>query len=161
MHNPIGVTGIFNGNVTTGCSYDPLSHSSNREITDLVVPGSIGKYSLKMTRYYNSRHFLSGSMGPGWSYEYYWGLSVDGSKLTYPNGNVMDKRCQQPVGISDWWQTLSCDQSGCDGDFRLADGGTVHFVNGGVTAIDDPYGQTTTITRTSNTMTVTEPGGRY
>jgi RHS repeat-associated protein len=151
-HNPIGVTGIFNGNVTTGCSYDPLSHSSNREITDLVVPGSIGKYPLKMTRYYNSRHFLSGSMGPGWSYEYYWGLSVGGSKLTYPNGNVLDRRCQQPVGISDWWQTGA--------DFRLTDGGTVHFSNGVVTAIDDPYGQRTTI-QPGNPMTVTEPGGRY
>jgi RHS repeat-associated protein len=160
-HNPIGVTGIFNGNVTTGCSYDPLSHSAHRAIDDIVVPGSIGKYSLKMTRYYNSRHFLSSSMGPGWSYEYYWGLSTNGSRLTYPNGNVLDKWCQQPVGISDWWQTLTCDQNGCDGDFRLADGGTVHFVNGRVTAIDDPYGQTTTIVHTANTMTVTEPGGRY
>jgi Domain of unknown function (DUF6531) len=118
VHNPIGVTGIFNGNVTTGCSYDPLSHSSNRAIDDIVVPGSIGKYPLKMTRYYNSRHFLSGSMGPGWSYEYLWGLSVNGSKLTYPNGNVLDKWCQQPVGVSDWWQTLSC-PSGCDGDAWL------------------------------------------
>ncbi|HWH91722.1 MAG TPA: DUF6531 domain-containing protein, partial [Candidatus Binatia bacterium] len=153
MHNPIGVTGIFNGNVTTGCSYDPLSHSSQREITDLVVPGSIGKYPLKMTRYYNSRHFLSGSMGPGWSYEYYWGLSAAGSKLTYPNGNVLDRRCQQPVGISDWWQTGT--------DFRLADGGTVHFdTNGAITAIDDPYGQRTTI-QPGNPMIVTEPGGRY
>ena len=44
MHNPIGIVGIFNGNVTTGCSYDPLSHSARREVTDLVVPGSIGKY---------------------------------------------------------------------------------------------------------------------
>jgi uncharacterized protein (TIGR02594 family) len=155
MHNPIGIAGIFNGNVTTGCSYDPLSHSAHREVTDIVVPGSIGKYPLKMTRHYNSR------LGPGWRGEYDWTVSLDGSKLTYPNGNVLDKRCQQPVGISDWWQTLSCDQNGCDGDFRLADGGTVHFANSVTTAIDDPYGQTTTITRTSNRMTVTEPGGRY
>jgi RHS repeat-associated protein len=162
VHNPIGVTGIFNGNVTTGCSYDPLSHSSNRAIDDIVVPGSIGKYPLKMTRYYNSRHFVSGGTGPGWSYEYSWGLSVNGSRLTYPNGNVLDKWCQQPVGISDSWQTGPlCDGNGCDGDFRLADGGTVHFVNGRVTAIDDPYGQTTTIAYTATTMTVTEPGGRY
>lgn len=161
-HNPIGVTGIFNGNVATGCSYDPLSHSSQREITDLIVPGSIGKYPLKVTRYYNSRHFLSGSMGPGWSYEYYWGLSTNGSKLTYPNGNVLEKLCQQPAGISDWWQTgPSCDPNGCTGDFRLADGGTVRFVSGsGVTAIDDPYGQRTTI-QSGNPMIVTEPGGRY
>ena len=52
---PVGVTGIFNGNVTTACSYDPLTQSAHREITDIVVPGSIGKYPLKMTRYYNSR----------------------------------------------------------------------------------------------------------
>ena len=52
---PVGVTGIFNGNVTTGCSYDPLSHSAHRVVDDIVVPGSIGKYPLKMTRYYNSR----------------------------------------------------------------------------------------------------------
>ena len=29
----IGVTGIFNGNITTGCSYDPLSHSAHRSWT--------------------------------------------------------------------------------------------------------------------------------
>ena len=52
---PVGVTGIFNGNITTGCSYDPLTHSAHRPIDDIVVPGSIGKYPLKMTRYYNSR----------------------------------------------------------------------------------------------------------
>jgi hypothetical protein len=44
---PVGVTGIFNGNVTTGCSYDPLSHSAHRAIDDIVVPGSIGQISAK------------------------------------------------------------------------------------------------------------------
>src|SRR4029079_6698225 len=32
---PIGVTGIFNGNVTTGSSYDPSSHNAHRIIDDL------------------------------------------------------------------------------------------------------------------------------
>ncbi len=36
-HNPVGVTGIFNGNVTTACSYDPLTHSARRVIDDIVV----------------------------------------------------------------------------------------------------------------------------
>ena len=54
-HNPAGVTGIFNGNIATGCSYDPLTHSAHRAIDDIVVRGSIGKYPLKMSRYYNSR----------------------------------------------------------------------------------------------------------
>jgi RHS repeat-associated protein len=163
MHNPIGVKGIFNGNVATGCSYDPLSHSAHREVTDIAVPGSIGKYPLKMTRYYNSRHQLSGAMGPGWTFEYYWGLSTDGKKLTYPNGNVLDTSCLGAVGVSDRWQTGPACGQNCSGDFRLADGGTVHFVNGRVTAIDDPYGQTTTITYAGDLswMKVTEPGGRY
>src|SRR5690242_16964038 len=26
---PVGVTGIFNGNIATGCSYDPLTHSAH------------------------------------------------------------------------------------------------------------------------------------
>src|SRR5207245_3595814 len=68
---PIGVTGIFNGNISTGCSYDPLTHSEHREVTDIVVPGSIGKYPLKMKRYYNSRQqYYAGTaigLGPGWA----------------------------------------------------------------------------------------------
>src|SRR5262249_25946955 len=60
---PVGVTGIFNGNVTTGCSYDPLSHSTHRVVDDIVVPGSIGKYPLKMTRYYNSRQLYYATPG--------------------------------------------------------------------------------------------------
>lgn len=38
---PVGVTGIFNGNVTTGCSYDPLTGSAHREITDIVSTGQL------------------------------------------------------------------------------------------------------------------------
>jgi len=47
---PVGVTGIFNGNVSTGGSYDPLGHSATRAIDDIVVPGTLGKYPLKMTQ---------------------------------------------------------------------------------------------------------------
>src|SRR3954465_2173704 len=54
-HNPIGVTGAFEGVITTGCAYNVLNHNATRQIDDIVVQGSIGKYPLKMTRYYNSR----------------------------------------------------------------------------------------------------------
>ena len=54
-HNPIGVTGAFEGVTTTGGAYNVLNHSATRQIDDIVVPGAIGKYGLKMTRYYNSR----------------------------------------------------------------------------------------------------------
>src|SRR5437016_9321081 len=54
-YNPTGVSGIFNGNITTGCSYDPYTRNPRREITDIVVPGSVGAYPLKFTRVYNGR----------------------------------------------------------------------------------------------------------
>jgi YD repeat-containing protein len=158
-HNPVGVTGIFNGNITTGCSYDPLTHSAHRAIDDIVVPGSIGKYPLKMTRYYNSRRLGgAGGLGPGWSHEYTWFWSPGRGKVEYPNGNVWENHCESPVGVSDWLVSSGYPY----GAFRLADGGTVVWDTlGRASQIIDPYGQTTIITYTSNTTTVTEPGGRY
>ena len=49
-HNPIGVTGTFEGVITTGCAYNVVSHNATRQIDDIIVPGAIGKYGLKMTR---------------------------------------------------------------------------------------------------------------
>jgi hypothetical protein len=46
-HNPIGVTGAFEGIITTGCAYNVLNHNASRQIDDMIVPGSIGKYPLK------------------------------------------------------------------------------------------------------------------
>ena len=158
-HNPVGVTGIFEGAITTGCAYNLLSHSATRAIDDIVVPGSIGKYPLKVTRYYTSRRFGANGLGPGWSFEYSW--SFNGSKLTYPNGNVIDSLCQAPVGVSDRWE--SCDPVTGVCRFRLADGGTVVFDdNGSATQIIDPYRQTTILTYTNGLLSrVTEPAGRY
>ena len=172
-HNPVGVTGAFEGVITTGCAYNVLNHNATRQIDDIVVPGSIGKYPLKMTRYYNSRLISAwGGLGPGWSHEYLWG-NADG-KVEYPNGSVWDNSCSErlglsgPVGLSDWPTTRNGNPA-----FRLADGGTIVFgpvvVNGTTyhsvaTEIIDPYGQTTTITYYPNSLQmnrVTEPGGRY
>lgn len=52
--NPTGVAGIFNGNITTGCPYDAYTGNGHREVDDIVVPGSVGSYPLKWTRYWNS-----------------------------------------------------------------------------------------------------------
>ena len=41
-HNPVGVTGAFEGVIATGCGYNVLNHSTSRAIDDIVVPGSIG-----------------------------------------------------------------------------------------------------------------------
>jgi hypothetical protein len=158
------VTGIFNGNVTTGCSYDPLSHSVHRAIDDIVVPGSIGKYPLKMTRYYNSRQqyyaFTAIGLSPGWAHEYSWLLWSAGHKVVSPHGNVYDDYCGPPVGVSERWENRT---DAYNGTWRLADGGKVIFVNGRVTYIDDPYGLRTTIYYDANgrRWQVMEPGGRY
>ncbi len=169
---PVGVTGIFNGNVTTGCSYDPLGHSSHRAIDDIVVPGSIGKYPLKMTRYYNSRqqyYAAPGAIGlsPGWSHEYAWLLWGNGYRVVSPHGNVSDFFCGAPVGVSDCWDDGVQGQHSNGGTWRLADGGKVVFSGShDVTDIYDPYGQRTRIAYNSSgpqigeRVKVTEPGGR-
>jgi RHS repeat-associated protein len=169
-HNPIGVTGAFEGIITTGGAYNVLNHNATRQIDDIVVPGAIGKYGLKMSRYYNSRRESGWSlMGPGWTYEYLWSWDSFYGKAEYPNGNVWESTCAgNPLGVSDWPGQLNGDPT-----FRLADGGTVVFgavvVNGTIyhsvaTQIIDPYGQPTTITYYANTFQiyrVAEPGGRY
>jgi hypothetical protein len=165
---PVGVTGIFNGNVTTGCSYDPLSHSAHRgPIDDIVVPGSIGKYPLKMTRYYNSRqqyYATPGSIGlsPGWSYEYAWLLWAAGNRVVSPQGNVTDFSCGSVVGVSDGWDDGAQAPHYTGGVWRLADGGKVVLSGGRATDIYDPYGLRTRIAYdgTGRRAKVTEPGGR-
>jgi RHS repeat-associated protein len=165
---PIGVTGIFNGNITTGCSYDPLTHSAKRTIDDIVVPGSIGKYPLKMTRYYNSRlQYASANLGPGWQHEYAWLSTAGGDKIVTPSGAIYDYRCDWPLGVSEHWEPDNNHRpdstNGYSGTFRLADGGKVVFASARVTDIYDPYGQRTRMTRDPNGFLtrVTEPGGRY
>jgi RHS repeat-associated protein len=160
---PVGVTGIFNGNITTACSYDPLTHGAKRTVTDIVVPGSVGKYPLKMTRYYNSRS-TNGAEGLaiGWTHEYSWILTESGSKVISPQGSVYDNHCGRPVGVSEYWESgpTSNPDGTYNGTFRRADGGRVVFVNSRVSSIIDPYGLTTTITRDaySRIWKVTEPG---
>jgi RHS repeat-associated protein len=159
-HNPIGVSGTFEGVIQTGCGYNVLNHSTSRTIDDIVVPGSIGKYPLKMTRYYVSRGFAT-TLGPEWRHEYTWIYRPDKGKVEYPNGNVWESHCNSPVGVSDYLV------GGAPPTFRLADGGTVVF---GVafgnlylpSQIIDPYGQTTTLIYNGGLLLqVTEPGGRY
>ena len=41
-HNPIGVTGAFEGVTTTAGAYNVLNHNATRQIDDIVVPGAIG-----------------------------------------------------------------------------------------------------------------------
>src|SRR5712692_3158796 len=65
--NPAGVTGIFNGNINTGCSYDPYTGNATRKVTDIAVAGAVGSYGLTFSRISNSR---SGFYW--WQHSYAW-----------------------------------------------------------------------------------------
>src|SRR4051794_6782538 len=72
-NNPTGPAGSFNGNVTTGCSYDVFTGNATRVVTDLVVPGAVGSYPLAFGRTANSRgDLLFGDFGDagGWQHSY-------------------------------------------------------------------------------------------
>src|SRR5712692_3110663 len=64
--NPTGVSGIYNGNITTGGNYDQYTGNAMRAVDNIVVPGSVGAYPLKWTRYFNSR----GGLGSNWTFSY-------------------------------------------------------------------------------------------
>ena len=72
--NPTGVSGIFNGNITTGCSYDPYTGNATRKVTDIVVAGAVGSYGLTLSRISNSRNAFYGWFGMpgGWHHSYEW-----------------------------------------------------------------------------------------
>src|SRR5438067_11329913 len=106
-NNPTGVTGEFNGSITTAGHYDPFTGNAKRIIDDIVVPGSIGAYPLKWSRILNTRG-VSSSFGDacGWSHSYAWGLWVRSSNppplggenqyvwplcgVSYPDGRCLD-----------------------------------------------------------------------
>jgi YD repeat-containing protein len=77
-NNPTGVSGIFNGNITTGCSYDPYTGNATRSITDIAVSAAVGQYPLALVRTYNSRTGAGGAGGFGvagqWTHNYSWAI---------------------------------------------------------------------------------------
>jgi RHS repeat-associated protein len=76
--NPTGVAGQFNGNITTGCSYDPYTGNAMRAVTDIVVSGTVGTYPLAFSRVSNSRFGGAGNFQFGtyvsWRHSYTWGM---------------------------------------------------------------------------------------
>ena len=145
--NPTGPAGIFNGNVTTGCSYDPFTGNATRGITDLVVAGSVGSYPLAFTRTANSRYQEDGGFGPagGWRHSYAW--EIDGEAETsnssqfftptmypvyFPDGRVVyftastsDIYFRGPPGVPERFQPLN--QGTLLAYLILPDGGKVEF----------------------------------
>src|ERR1700724_4314373 len=72
--NPTGVSGIYNGQITTAGNYDPYTGNAMRVVDDIVVPGAVGAHPLKWTRYWNSHttYQQSGGAGTGaeWRFSY-------------------------------------------------------------------------------------------
>ena len=177
--NPTGVTGEYNGSITTGGSYDPYTGNGKRFVTDLTVTGSVGAYPLKWTRILNTRQGSTAGFGQGgaWTHNYRWGLWVRGYQayefhenqyegpdgvVTFPDGatmtlevdelgNYTQKNGVEPLGRIQ-------NTGGGNYDLIMADGGRVKFehppgTSGGyslvATQIVDPHGQTTLLSRDS------------
>src|SRR6267378_1453445 len=66
-NSPGGHSGIFNGQIQTGCSYDPYTGNATRSITDIAVSAAVGQYPLALVRTYNSRSGLGGGFGIQWT----------------------------------------------------------------------------------------------
>src|SRR5437868_3343172 len=125
----------------------PGTGNAMRVIDDIVVPGTVGAYPLKWTRYFNSHvTFSSNKIGGKWRFSF-----LDCDAYTLPDGRQ----------ITDAYGTeLRSDIEG----IHLEDGGKFAITSGNG-RITDPYGQVTTAVTTgtgsSKTTKITEPGGRY
>ncbi len=174
--NPTGTSGQYNGNVTTGCSYDPYDGNATRSLTDLVVAGGVGAYPLAFTRTMNSR-YTAGVPTPfgragNWNHSFGWSIDPaavssgrpasytvnypDGRRVMFRNHNTGDSKFRGPPGVRDRFKQLSStNQSDCY--LFLPDGGTVRFAatvsstpsrhyTFSLVEISDAYSQKTAIT---------------
>jgi YD repeat-containing protein len=179
-NNPTGVTGDFNGSVTTGGYYDPFTGNAKRVVTDVTIAGSLGAYPIRMTRTGNSRRGLvnGGNFGPSWRHSYAYSVDID-LNVTMPDGRIIpftdaysnagaEGIC--PPDIGGLRERLQIITSNPDNHFAgtydllLGDGGKVRIQAGRTLYITDPYGLVTTFVYAGSPLKldkITEPGGRY
>lgn len=147
-NNPTGPAGFFNGNINSGCSYDPLTGNSTRSLIDLTVSGAVGSYPLALSRTANSRFQQAGDFGfgqaGGWRHSYAW--EIDGSEtnahnpsfsptvypVSFPDGRVInftaspsDPYFRGPPGVRERFQPINF--STMFAYLILPDGGKVEF----------------------------------
>ncbi len=139
--NPTGVTGVFNGNSSTGCSYNPYTANATRAIPDLTVAGAVGAYPLQWTRFMNSRRAGGGLFGGGggWSHSYQWSCTATENTVTnapqsytvtYPDGRIVTFAANvgtpylAPPGVTDRFGGVA---GTADCYLSLTDGGAVYF----------------------------------
>jgi RHS repeat-associated protein len=83
--NPAGASGAFNGQVNTGCSYDPYTGNATRSVTDIAVAGAVGEYPLALVRTANSRAPSTTEVfgwAAGWNHNYNWILEDSPTSTT-------------------------------------------------------------------------------
>lgn len=160
--NPTGPAGVFNGNVTTGCSYDPSTGNSTRNITDLVVTNSLGSYPLAFARTANSRYLEAGDFGfgpsGGWRHSYAWEINAIEINQTnpsfrpteypvfFPDGRIItftgassDSYFRGPPGVQERFQPINNNMRAY---LILPDGGKIEFYATRVSECDpgvNPY----------------------
>ncbi|MBV9008360.1 MAG: RHS repeat protein, partial [Verrucomicrobia bacterium] len=187
--NPTGPAGVFNGNITTGCSYDALTGNAMRVVVDLAVAGSVGAYPLAFARTSNSRNSVVswGRFGePGaWQHSYDWQMVASNPsssqappsyEVLFPDGrdeNFTQAGARAVAGIKDMVTPLNLGTMLAY--LVFPDGGKVEFkatqqYSGGqysytyvADAIVDPHGLRTTLTYNpdGSLFQITEPGGRW
>ena len=143
--NPPGVAGIFNGNITTGCSYDPYTGNATRTVPDIVVAGAVGKYPLSLSRTFSSRNGWGSAFGiaGGWHHNYNWVVEDSATSTTsnfqpssyavdLPDGSIEtfvysapDPYYRTTAGVRDRFQPLNL--STMLAYLILPDGGKVEF----------------------------------
>jgi RHS repeat-associated protein len=178
--NPTGVAGTYNGEVTTGCAYDSYTANAKRVVEDIVVPGSVGAYPLKWTRYFNSHlTYADNTIGGAWRSSYRDYMHFGSVDPCTPDGRRIPKPRLESYGVEDYVETVTDPQT------FLVTGEILHMADGGKiisnqasysgtakgyfypVQIIDPYGQITTLSWTLLSSglrrldKVTEPGGRY
>jgi hypothetical protein len=148
--NPTGVSGIYNGSVDSGGSYDPYNGNARRTVDDLTVPGALGAYPLKWSRTFNS-HATYGATSTGgkWSFSYI-GYRFDPVRniIFTPSGGGLDFLNAQDERIFGVPEFVETEYPYQERTLRMGDGGKVVFLvsNGNkASKIIDPYGMETTI----------------
>src|SRR5437588_11569806 len=89
--NPTAVAGDYGGSITTGGGYDPYTGNGKRVIDDIVVPGAVGAYPLKWTRFLNTRS--------GWTNSYQYGLHIRSAANDW---HYYDNTYEGPDGYVDY-----------------------------------------------------------
>ncbi len=152
--NPTGVTGAFNGQITTGCSYDAYTGNATRSCTDITVT-SVGAYPLALVRTANSRGkgvAITFGLAGHWNHSYNWIVEDSASSTNqnfqpssytadFPDGRVetfkqvnWDSNYRligangAPLGVRERFVPINPQNNPILGYLILPDGGKVEFV---------------------------------